>query len=291
MNSMTGFGRAEKKTRFGLVSVELSSVNNRFLEYTVRTPRHLNALETSMRELVAEQFSRGKVTILLNVDGSDDASDGYPINRRAVKAYFTQLEKLRGDLKIQQPITMSDLLQLPDIASPDRQEADMETVWKAVKPIIAAAIKDMAAMRKREGEAMAKDMRTRLAESEKLVGIVEKLTPKVVQAYREKLMARINELLESPVREGLRLEEEVAYVAERTDVTEECIRFRSHVDQFRQALSQKEPAGKRLNFLLQEMNREVNTIGSKCADVSVSSTVIALKEIIEKLREQAQNVE
>ncbi|MCB2229401.1 YicC family protein [bacterium] len=291
MNSMTGFGRAEKKTRFGLVSVELSSVNNRFLEYTVRTPRHLNALETSMRELVAEQFSRGKVTILLNVDGSDDASDGYPINRRAVKAYFAQLEKLRGDLKIQQPITISDLLQLPDIASPDRQEADMETVWKAVKPIIAAAIKDMAAMRKREGEAMAKDMRARLAESEKLVGIVEKLTPKVVQAYREKLMARIHELLESPVREGLRLEEEVAYVAERTDVTEECIRFRSHVDQFRQALSQKEPAGKRLNFLLQEMNREVNTIGSKCADVSVSSTVIALKEIIEKLREQAQNVE
>lgn len=291
MNSMTGFGRAEKKTRFGLISVEISSVNNRFLEFTVRSPRHMNSLETSLRELVSEKVSRGKVTIIVNVDGADDSSDGYPINKRAIRAYYSQLEKLRAELKIAQPLTMSDLLLLPDVASPDRQDADMETLWKTLKPVVGAAIKDMTAMRKREGQAMAADMKGRLAESETLLTIVEEVSPKVVQAYREKLMGRIQELLESTVRDGLRIEEEVAYVAERTDVTEECIRFRSHVDQFRQALSQKEPAGKRLNFLLQEMNREVNTIGSKCADAAISSTVIALKEIVEKLREQAQNVE
>lgn len=291
MNSMTGFGRADKKTRLGQISVEISSVNNRFLEYTIRSPRHLYSLETQLRELVAQTFGRGKLTVIINVDGADDSSDGYPINKRAIHAYYRQLETIRAELGIEQPITMSDVLSMPDVASPDRQEADMELWWKTLKPVVSAAIKDMATMRKKEGDALAKDMRERLEESLRLVGIVEEVSPKVVQAYREKLMGRINELLESPVRDGLRIEEEVAYVAERTDVTEECIRFRSHVDQFRKALSQKEPAGKRLNFLLQEMNREVNTIGSKCADVSISSTVIALKEIVEKLREQAQNVE
>lgn len=291
MNSMTGFGRAEKKTRFGLISVEISSVNNRFLEFTIRTPRHLNSLETSIRELVADKLGRGKVTVIVNVDGTDDSTGGYPINSRAIKAYYAQLDKLRAQLKITQPVTMFDLLQLPDVASPDRQESDMETVWKTLKPIVTSALKEMSSMRAREGQAMAHDMKARLDESEKLVAVVEEVSPRVVQAYRERLMSRIHELLEPPMREGLRIEEEVAYVAERTDVTEECIRFRSHVNQFRKALSQKQPAGKRLNFLLQEMNREVNTIGSKCADASLSSTVIALKEIVEKIREQAQNVE
>ncbi|MBD3401378.1 YicC family protein, partial [candidate division GN15 bacterium] len=276
MNSMTGFGRAEKKTRFGLVSVELSSVNNRFLEFTIRTPRHIVSLETSIRELISSQIRRGKVMVIINIDESDEAAEGYPINVKALRAYYRQLEKARKDLKLDQPVTMSDLLLLPEITSPERQSADQATLWKALRPIVKAAVGDLVAMRRKEGEAMAKDMRQRLAASAKLVSAIEKRSPKIVKAYREKLMTRIDELLQAPVRDNLRLEEEVAYVAERTDITEECIRFKSHVDQFRKALSQKEPAGKRLNFLLQEMNREVNTIGSKCADASLSSTVITL---------------
>lgn len=291
MYSMTGFGRAVKKTKAGAWSVEIATVNNRFLEYSVRLPRHLNALEMPVRQLIGGQLQRGKVSVSINLEEGDGAESRYPINVKAALAYHRQLEQLRKKLKISGEVTLAHLVALPAVAQSDKEDASEEAAWKELKPVVQKALADLSAMRKKEGDALGKDMKKRLAAARKLINRVEKDSPKVVLAMREKLLARLNELIQDPLKKELRLEEEVAYIADRTDVAEECIRFRSHLEQYAETLDRSEPIGKRLNFILQEMNREVNTIGSKCSDISIASTVIALKEEVEKLREQVQNVE
>lgn len=291
MNSMTGFGRNEKKTKLGLISVEIASVNNRFLEFSIRMPRMLYALETSVRQLVGEKVNRGKFSILINIEPTDDAAAKYPINAAAAKAYYTQLEKIRTRLKIGHEVTVNDLVVLPDLASPEKDDLSSEDAWKLMEPVVERALAELIAMRKKEGAALTRDMRKRLKSMTDHVKQIEKVAPRHVREYRDKLRARIDELLDTPRRDSLRLEEEVAYLAERTDITEECIRLKSHIKQYRETLGRDEPNGKRLNFILQEMNREVNTIGSKSADLDISATVITLKEEVEKLREQVQNVE
>ena len=291
MQSMTGFGRAEKKTKSGMWTVEVSTVNNRFLEYTIRLPRHLNTLEMRIRQLLAEKLNRGKITLSVNFEEAEASDTRFPINRTAARAYYRQLEDIRRELKIGQEITISDLLALPAVSLPDKEEVADDATWKVVEPVILKAVKELSTFRGKEGDALAKDMKQRLDLSRQLINKVEKESPEIVKALREKLLARLKELMTEPVRDEMRLEEEIAYIADRTDVSEECTRFRSHLDQYAETLTRKEPVGKRLNFILQEMNREVNTIGSKCSDISISSTVIQLKEEIEKLREQVQNVE
>lgn len=291
MQSMTGFGRAEKKTKFGVWTVEITTVNNRFLEYTIRLPRNLNALEMRIRQLLAERLKRGKITLSANLDLADDSDARYPINKAAARAYHRQLMELRKELKIDEKITIGDLLALPAVSLPDKEDTANDAAWKSLEPVMVKAVKELIAMRGNEGAALAKDMRQRLDLSKKLINEVEKKSPEFAKALRQKLLTRLNDLMSEPVRDEVRLEEEIAYIADRTDIAEECTRFRSHLDQYVETLKRKEPVGKRLNFILQEMNREVNTIGSKCSDIGISSTVIQLKEEIEKLREQVQNVE
>jgi uncharacterized protein (TIGR00255 family) len=288
---MTGFGRNEKKTKLGLISVEVSSVNNRFLEFSIRMPRTLYSLETSVRQLVGERVNRGKFSILINMEPTDDAAAKYPINAAAAKAYYRQLERIRTQLKIGHEVTLNDLVVLPDLASPEKDDLSSEEAWKLIEPVVDRALSELIAMRKKEGAALARDMRKRLKSMADHIKEIEKVAPRHVREYRDKLRARVDELLDAPRRDTLRLEEEVAYLAERTDITEECIRLKSHIKQYRETLGRDEPNGKRLNFILQEMNREVNTIGSKSADLDISATVITLKEEVEKLREQVQNVE
>lgn len=291
MQSMTGFGRAEKKTKAGVWTAEISTVNNRYLEYTIRLPRHLNALEMPIRQLLAEQLNRGKITLTVNFEEAEESDGRYPINKAAARAYFRQLESIRKELKLKPEISINDLLALPAVSLPEKEEAADDRTWKALQPVIAKAVKELSSMRAKEGEAMARDMKQRLALAKDLISKVEKQTPEIVKALREKLLVRVKELMTEPIRDEVRLEEEIAYIADRTDVSEECTRFRSHLDQYAETLKRKEPVGKRLNFILQEMNREVNTIGSKCSDIAISSIVIQLKEEVEKLREQVQNVE
>jgi uncharacterized protein (TIGR00255 family) len=254
-------------------------------------PRFLSSLEMPIRQLVADTVRRGKISVNINVDAAQDPDSTYPINSKALKAYYRQLEKVRQELKIAAPISLADLVALPDVATAEKVEATTQELWEIVKPVVTKALKDLVAMRKKEGAAMANDMRKRLGILAKQIKKVEKQAPKVVDLYREKLKSRIEELQAGPVRDNQRLEEEISYIAERADVTEECIRFQSHLSQFRDALTSDKQVGKRLNFLLQELNREANTVGSKCADVVTSNTVITLKEEIEKLREQVQNAE
>ncbi len=291
MYSMTGFGRAEVSSPIGSLTVEVTSVNNRFLEMSVRMPRQLSLLEMQIRELISSRVNRGQINLNVTLDDTDAAVQRSLINSRLASAYAKQLKGLQKELKLAGDVSVHDLVLVPDILKPDKERVDHDAVWKMVEKALGKALTDLVAMRKKEGAAMAADMSQRLTAMKKTLAEIEKKSVGAVEYYRDKLTQRINTLMDQPQRDNLRLEEEIAIFAERTDISEECTRLKSHIDLYQQALKMKEPAGKRLNFILQEMNREANTIGSKCSEFAISSLAISLKEEIEKLRELVQNVE
>ncbi len=291
MNSMTGFGRSELTTRFGALTVEVSSVNNRYLEVSMRLPRYLASLEPRVRELVGSVLDRGQVNVFAALDDSSALPNNSVIDTKLAAAYAKQLRALQKSLKLAGDVTISDLTALPDVARIDRETMDLDAVWKALKQGLDKALTQLLEHRRKEGQSMGADMKKRLTHLSKVIGDIEKQSQIAVSAYRQRLTERVNELLGESSRENLRLEEEIALLAERTDITEECTRFRSHIDLYQVTMGQKEPSGKRLNFILQEMNREANTIGSKCSEFAISSLAITLKEEVEKLRELVQNVE
>ncbi|MFZ5980404.1 MAG: YicC/YloC family endoribonuclease [Candidatus Zixiibacteriota bacterium] len=291
MKSMTGFGRAEQKTKYGKFIIEVSSVNSRFLDYYIKLPRQFSAMENKIRELVSDRLHRGKINLNIELEENDTAVGQYNINMKALRAYHKQLRAAQKELKLTGEITVRDLLLLPDVALPETKEFDLDAVWKALQKVIDKALSALVAMRNQEGLALEKEMNKRLNLMVATIKEVESKTVDAVKTYREKLTKRINELLESHDRDSLRLEEEIVLFADRTDIAEELSRLQIHVEQFRKSLKIKEQIGKRLNFILQEMNREANTIGSKSSEFSISSHVINLKEEIEKLREQVQNIE
>jgi uncharacterized protein (TIGR00255 family) len=288
---MTGFGRAEANSKYGLITIEVSSVNNRFLELSVRLPRTLTTLEPQVREMVNAVIQRGKVNLYVNLGENGQAGGEGIINSKLAVSYFRQLQKLKRELKLKGEVELEDVLMLPDVTRPAFANVDIEQTWPVIEKATAKALKAMAAMRAREGRAMAADMKARLQAMVAVIKDIERDTAGSVKTYAAKLSARITELLNGRKPDAVRLEEEIALFADRTDIAEECLRFRSHVDQFLTTLKQTDAVGRRLNFILQEMNREVNTIGSKASDFGISSSVISLKEEIEKLREQVQNVE
>ncbi len=291
MNSMTGFGKAEIKTKVGTFTVEMSSVNNRFLEIHVRQPRQFASLETKTRSLLSSTLVRGKVNVFLNFSEPDGAARKYPINVDAARAYHKRLKALKKDLKLSGDISLQDLLVLPEVASTPSEHIDDSLYWPHIEKTVKKALDEMVRMRRREGAAIEKDMKTRLKTLGDLTKKVVTGADGVVDRYREKLNKRIADLLDGPIPDKLRLEEEIAIVADRADITEECTRLYSHLDQCRQTLGSDGPVGKKLNFILQELNREANTIASKCTEIEISRTAIAIKEEIEKLREQIQNIE
>jgi uncharacterized protein (TIGR00255 family) len=291
MNSMTGFGKAELKTRLGRFTVEISSVNNRFLEISQRLPRQFFTLEPKIRDLISSRLSRGKISVYVGFDGNDGSAEQFYINNIAIKAYYRQLQAIKKELKVNGEITIHDLLLLPEVARPDEAGLDEAVIWRELKRVMVKALDDLLAMRRKEGKVMAGDMKKRMLMLTRQTRQVIKSAPRAVEFYREKITRRLNELLDAPVPDNLRIEEQIALMAEKTDISEECTRFLSHIQQFSETLRGHQPAGKRLNFILQEMNREANTISSKSTYADISSLVISMKEQIEKVRELVQNVE
>ncbi|MCK4573381.1 MAG: YicC family protein [candidate division Zixibacteria bacterium] len=291
MNSMTGFGKAELKTKAGTFSVEIASVNNRFLDISPRLPRQFFNFEPKLRDLIKSKLNRGKVNLFVAFETTDEDVGRYAINSKAARAYFKQLQALRKELKLNRDTEMTDLLMLPGVSLPDREEIDEDLVWVGLKKACEKALVTLVAMRRKEGRAMARDMTVRLTSIAKSTEEIATYSSVSVEKYREKLNKRIAEVLNSAAPDTVRLEEEIAIMAERSDIAEECTRLASHIQQYRATLKQKEPVGKKLNFVLQEMNREINTIGAKSSELNISSLVIAAKEEIEKLRELVQNVE
>jgi len=288
---MTGFGKAEFTTKSVRCTAEVTSFNNRFLELSVKLPRQLSSLEGQLRELVAEYVSRGKVSLYIGFEeiGADAAK--YHINIEAFRAYYDQLTKIQKKLKIPGQVQINDLVALPEISSSLAEFIDDKKIWPIVEKAAVKALTQMSTMRSKEGSALSSDMNKRLVIIKQHLNEVETESNTVVEKMREKLKTRIAEILESTAIDQTRLEQEVVFYSDKSDITEECIRFDSHIDQFDDALKLKEPIGKKLNFLLQEMNREVNTIAAKSSELAISKSTLVIKEEIEKLREQVQNVE
>jgi len=291
MLSMTGFGKAEYSSKVGVFTVEMSSVNNRFLEISIRLPRQFSSMELSLRDLIKTKLNRGKIHVFVNFDEPDGSPSRYPINIEAAETYYHQLQKLRKKLKLTGEVSVKDLLVLPEIATASAISEPDEVIWKALSKVADKALNGLVRMRTNEGKAMAADLTARIHNIERLNAEVQKSSRAAVEAYREKLTKKVEDLLGSAVADQVRLETEVALMAERTDISEECTRLESHAAQFKRNLKKTGPIGKKLNFILQEMNREANTIAAKCSDIEISRLAISIKEDIEKLREQVQNVE
>jgi len=291
MNSMTGFGRARIRRKDYRLQVELSSVNGRFLECVFRMPRILAGAESKTRELLAQYISRGKITVTVNLEESASAAGAAAIDPDIAEAYYRQLRRLKKKLKLPGRIELSHVVAQPELLVNPEKGLDEERLWPDLQKLLRKAVRELVKMRASEGRNLKRDMKKRLTEGLKLVSAIEKQAPKNVKAYKGRLLKRIKELAKGIDIDGQRLAEEVTIYADRADVTEECTRLRSHIDLFLSTLSGSDDIGKRLNFILQEMGREANTIGSKSIDPRTSIHAIALKEEVEKLREQAQNIE
>jgi len=289
--SMTGFGRGEATGDGATVTVELRTVNNRFLEVTTRLPRSLSLRENDLKELIRRKISRGKVSVNVNIEREGIASAGLEINTAAAKAYYSLLVQLRKTLRLREAVKLQHMLQFSEIFEQRESGGTDEKEWAVVQESLEIALGVLAEMRRAEGGELERDFRTRIAFLDDKLGQIERLSAEQIPAERIRLRERVTQIVEkTPVDEG-RLEMELALLADRLDVTEECVRFRSHNKFFLEALALPDPAGRKLNFLIQEMNREANTIGSKSNDTEITHIVVNMKEELEKIREQLQNIE
>lgn len=293
MKSMTGYGRGECARDGFNVTVELSSVNRKQAEISVNLPRELEMLETRIREAILERVSRGRVTTRVTVHAGDGKSSArMHLNVPLAKAYAHELNKLAKELKLAGPVTLDQLVRAPGVFQTDEQLAETENLWPAVDKALRAALTALVTMREREGAHLAKDLGARIGVMRKCVERVAKQAPASAERYRQQLIERIKSAgLPAPAAEDERLLKEVVFFADRSDITEELTRLQSHFKQFEDCARSKEPVGRTLDFLAQEMNREINTIGSKANDALISGEVVALKAELEKFREQAMNVE
>ncbi len=289
MLSMTGFGRAEAEEKGTRVWIEVRSVNNRFCVVNVRLPKLLAPLEWKVTELVQRHIARGRVEVTVNWESKRKPSLAADLS--LAEAYRDSLLKLKKTLHLAGKIDIALLATLPGVIAEKTEEVIPESLWELVQRVCQAALDEHRKMRKTEGEKIHQDIAERIHLVDEIVREIEKLASLQVQQQREKLDAKLQNLLVSGRIDEQRLAMEVALIAERTDVTEECTRLHSHNAQFLKTLSEEGPVGRKLDFLLQEINREANTVGAKANNASISHLVIKIKEEVEKIREQVQNVE
>ncbi len=295
LTSMTGFGRGEHTGEFGIsVTAEIRSVNSRFLETSVRLPRTMSEREFEVREIIRKGLGRGKINLNVTITSGDDAASvALTVNEVAARGYFLLLDKLRTVAGVTAEITLRDLTSFNDVFISDGAGTDRAAEeWNVVQESIRKAIDSLNGMRQQEGAELEKDFRNRIANLESIVTAVEQQSKDAAKDEYTALKQRVAELIgDSAVLNSERLELEIALLAERLDITEEIVRFRSHIKFFLEALESKEPSGRKLNFLLQEMNREINTMGSKSTNAAIAHVVVGAKEEMEKIREQVQNIE
>lgn len=291
LKSMTGYGRHEEMIGGKKISVEIKSVNHRYSDYGIRVPRHLGFLEEKIRNHASEVITRGKVDIFVNIDFYKTADKDIILNEELAEKYIAALHELRDKFGLRDDISVMQISRFPDIFKDERVEDDADEVWQEVKTVMDRSLADFTAMREREGARIEKDLRERIQYMKKLTGEIEERSPQTVREYEEKLYNKIKEILEDRAADEARVLTEVAIFADKVAVNEETVRLGSHFEEFISILESNEPAGRRLDFLIQEINRETNTIGSKVSDVKIAKTVVTLKGEIEKLREQIQNIE
>lgn len=291
LNSMTGYGRYEQIDEKRKIVIDIRSVNHRYSDVTVKLPRAYGYLEDKIREYVMGKISRGKVDVFLYIEnyGSDDKA--VMLDEMLCMNYYALLGEIKEKCGIRGEITVSDMIRFPDIFVTKQQEEDKEQVWKMILSCLTPAVEDFLAMRRSEGERMLCDLQEKACRIRTLTEKIEELAPKVAQGYAIKLKERMKELLGEFQADESRILTEVGIMADRVCINEEIVRLKSHFVELDKILAQNEPVGRKLDFLVQEMNRETNTIGSKANDKDITSLVVEMKSEIEKLREQIQNVE
>jgi uncharacterized protein (TIGR00255 family) len=292
ISSMTGFGRGEASGHRMTAMVELRSVNNRFLEVSPRLPRSLSLRDNDVKEIIRRKIARGKVNVVITVTHESVNEVPVRINKSAARAYMKLLTELKKSVKLRETITLDHLLKFPEVLEIDEFEHGDDREWELVQVALDQAIDGAVVMRQREGNELKNDLEERLRIIEGLLNSIEQVAIARIPEERVRLEQKLKELISDPaVIDSHRLEFELAMYADRLDITEECVRFRSHNKFFLDALRTGDSAGRKLNFLIQEMNREANTIGSKGNCTEISHMVVSVKEELEKIREQLQNIE
>ncbi len=289
--SMTGYGSAKGSVEGQEITVELKSVNNRYLDCSVRLPRNFLFAEDTVKQAVSAGVSRGKVDVFVSAQASQDSETVVSVNEELARGYRDAVARIAETLGLESGLNAFSLARFPDVLTVERRELDKDKAAAALSEITVKAVEEFNAMREREGERLRRDMLGKLETIEGLVSVVEERSPQTVKEYRERLEARLRDILADRSLDEQRVITEAAIFADRTAVDEETVRLRSHIAQFRTMLEEGSPIGRKMDFLVQEFNRESNTIGSKCSDASLAKVVVDLKSEIEKIREQLQNVE
>lgn len=289
--SMTGYGRAQKLLDGREITVEIRSVNHRFFEFSARVPRSLGYLEEKLKTALSGKIARGKVDVTVTVLNVEDSAAQVEINRALARSYMEAIRGLGESLGLADDMTLSQLTRFGDIFLVRKDEEDADAVWDGVRVVLDDALEQFLAMRDSEGAKLLEDLTTRLEIIENLVAQVEARSPRTVEEYRARLYAKLTEVLQDRQIDDARILTEAAVFAEKTAVAEETVRLASHLDQFREIAAQGGSCGRKLDFLVQEFNREANTIGSKAQDLEIARLVVDIKSEIEKIREQIQNIE
>ena len=291
IKSMTGYGRARKTLNKRDITVEVRSVNNRYLDCTVKMPRMYTFAEDAIKQRVQKAISRGKVDVYISVDASAADVAKVTVNRELAAGYAEALKTLAEVCGTESHVTPEQLSRFPDVLTVTKADEDLETVSSDLCEVLEEALESYNAMRAVEGKKLAEDILNRLTTIENYTTQVEQRSPETVKEYREKLTARMQEVLQSTTIDPQRILTEAAIYADKVAVDEETVRLLSHVAQLRTMVESDEPMGRKMDFLIQEVNREANTTGSKCNDVEIARVVVGLKAEVEKMREQVQNVE
>ncbi len=291
VKSMTGFGRAEKVFGTMEVTVEIKSVNHRYFEFTSRVPRNYAFLEEKLKSFLKEKISRGKVEVYVTINNSNDDAALIEIDRFFADGYVKALKSIAKLYGVKNDITASVIARNPEVFSVKKKSVDEETVTDAVLETAADAVSAFVSMREAEGARLKDDVLNRTEFILEKVAFVEKRSPETVKQYKDRLYEKIKDLLSDAQVDEQRLITETAIFADKVAVAEETVRLRSHIAQLTELLNSNEAVGRKLDFLIQEMNREANTIGSKAQDIDIAHTVVDIKSEIEKIREQIQNIE
>ena len=293
VKSMTGYGRA-RETRNGRdITVEVRSVNNRYLDCAVKMPRAYIFAEDAVKSLVQKHVSRGKVDVFVSIDSLGAEETVVAVNDALAKSYIDALRHLSqlGGGMVKEDYYVTDLARLPDVLTVTKADEDLTVVSADICAVLEEALRAHAAMRETEGKKLTEDIRRRVDTIAALTRLVEERSPQTVAEYRQKLLDRMREVLQSTAADEGRILTEAAIFADKVAVDEETVRLHSHLSQLREMLESSVPIGRKMDFLIQEVNREANTVGSKCSDIQIARDVVELKAEIEKIREQVQNIE
>ena len=288
---MTGYGRGEGETALGKVFVESRSVNHRYCDINIKLSKRLASFETRIKELIRSQVSRGRIDVSVKIDSGEEEKVQLHVDLHLAKQYYRALQALKENLQLKDKITLSMLAGARDLITAKEEVGDTETYWQELIPILKQSFQEMDEMKRSEGEALGKDLRLRLENIHQQLREIKHLSPLHLEAFQKRLHERIRSFLGGVEMDANRFQQEVAFLAERADITEEIVRMESHLAQFVLLLEGEEPVGRKMDFLLQEIHLEINTVSAKANDAEISQRVVEIKSELEKIREQVQNIE